>query len=117
MLGSAQTHIVASAAESCAKALKQISSTTLKAQVKKVLSGRRSPEEVYGQLNEVALKASVKGGGSASTMAALRTLQSACQAVLDAWATTSSEKHRREIKALFHRGLPEVRKRRKKKAE
>ena len=71
MLGPSQTQIITTAAASCAKALKQITSSPLKAQVKKALSGRKHPEEVYALLNEVALKASVKSRMSTAAKTAL----------------------------------------------
>lgn len=56
----------------------------------------------YALLNAVAFKA------------ALHTILATYQAVLDAWSATRSDKHRQEMKALFHLRLLEGRARRKK---
>lgn len=114
MLGTIQTRIITSAAASCAKAIKQITTRSLKAKIKKALTGPQTPEDNYGLLNEIALKASVDRRLSASSVAALHTVQVAYQAVLDASSATRSDKQRQEMKALFHLRLLEGRARRKK---
>ena len=114
MIGTTQIRIISASGVSCATALKRLTSTRLQAEVRKALM-EKDPEQVYGQLNDIALKASVGGKLSAGSIAALRSLQGAYHAVLDAWAATPSKKHREEMNALFHAELGIGRKKPKKR--
>jgi hypothetical protein len=100
MLGKAQTEKVKAAAASCAKAVKRMTSTSLKTSAERVLKGSE-PEEVYRNLTEIALNASVAAKKSEKNSAALRLLQSAYHTVVETWSSSPSEKHRGEMVKLF----------------